>query len=170
MTLTPTSIKVPADLPTGDYVLGFRYDCEATAQIWSNCEFWRPATGTQVALGCLRVRLKPRAQRRCGHHAHPTAAAAHTNRREDVPLREGHVRRQLHRRFVKGRLCEGVRPGRVTRACTRVWSSCRRLILHAVFAEHVLRVVDRPVKSFSVLRQTPWPCVQPSKNILRKFL
>lgn len=30
-------VKVPADLPAGDYVLGFRYDCEATAQVWSNC-------------------------------------------------------------------------------------------------------------------------------------
>jgi len=30
-------VKVPADLPPGDYVLGFRYDCEGTAQVWSNC-------------------------------------------------------------------------------------------------------------------------------------
>eukprot|EP00041_Stephanoeca_diplocostata_P012818 m.215583 g.215583 ORF g.215583 m.215583 type:complete len:367 (+) comp19104_c0_seq1:91-1191(+) len=30
-------VHVPADLPAGDYVLGFRYDCEATAQVWSNC-------------------------------------------------------------------------------------------------------------------------------------
>ena len=30
-------LKVPADLATGDYVLGFRYDCEATAQVWSSC-------------------------------------------------------------------------------------------------------------------------------------
>ena len=30
-------VKVPANLPAGDYVLGFRYDCEATAQVWSNC-------------------------------------------------------------------------------------------------------------------------------------
>ena len=29
--------KVPAHLPAGDYVLGYRYDCEATAQVWSNC-------------------------------------------------------------------------------------------------------------------------------------
>lgn len=31
------SVKIPADLPAGKYVLGFRYDCEATAQVWSNC-------------------------------------------------------------------------------------------------------------------------------------
>lgn len=30
-------LKVPAELPPGEYVLGWRYDCEATAQVWSNC-------------------------------------------------------------------------------------------------------------------------------------
>lgn len=30
-------LKVPKDLPAGDYVLGWRYDCEGTAQVWSNC-------------------------------------------------------------------------------------------------------------------------------------
>ena len=30
-------LKVPGDLPPGDYVLGFRYDCEATAQVWNSC-------------------------------------------------------------------------------------------------------------------------------------
>lgn len=30
-------LKIPADLPAGKYVLGWRYDCEATAQVWSNC-------------------------------------------------------------------------------------------------------------------------------------
>jgi len=30
-------LEIPSDLPAGDYVLGFRYDCEATAQVWSNC-------------------------------------------------------------------------------------------------------------------------------------
>jgi len=30
-------LKVPATLPAGDYVLGWRYDCEATAQVWQNC-------------------------------------------------------------------------------------------------------------------------------------
>jgi len=30
-------LKVPADLPAGEYVLGWRYDCEGTAQVWSNC-------------------------------------------------------------------------------------------------------------------------------------
>ena len=30
-------LKVPSDLPAGDYVLGFRYDCEATAQVWNSC-------------------------------------------------------------------------------------------------------------------------------------
>jgi len=31
------TLKVPADLKPGKYVLGWRYDCEATAQVWSNC-------------------------------------------------------------------------------------------------------------------------------------
>eukprot|EP01052_Picozoa_sp_SAG31_P023890 SAG31_NODE_1997_length_6694_cov_12.857056_6_plen_172_part_00 len=26
-------VKIPADLPAGKYILGFRYDCEATAQV-----------------------------------------------------------------------------------------------------------------------------------------
>jgi len=30
-------VKVPAKLPLGKYVLGWRLDCEATAQVWSNC-------------------------------------------------------------------------------------------------------------------------------------
>ena len=30
-------LQIPDDLPPGDYVLGWRYDCEATAQVWSNC-------------------------------------------------------------------------------------------------------------------------------------
>jgi len=30
-------LKVPAGLPAGEYVLGLRYDCEGTAQVWSNC-------------------------------------------------------------------------------------------------------------------------------------
>lgn len=30
-------VKVPGNLPPGDYVLGWRYDCEGTAQVWSNC-------------------------------------------------------------------------------------------------------------------------------------
>lgn len=30
-------VKIPDSLSEGDYVLGWRYDCEATAQVWSNC-------------------------------------------------------------------------------------------------------------------------------------
>ena len=30
-------VKIPADLAPGKYILGFRYDCEATARVWSNC-------------------------------------------------------------------------------------------------------------------------------------
>ena len=30
-------VKIPAGLAPGKYILGFRYDCEATAQVWSNC-------------------------------------------------------------------------------------------------------------------------------------
>jgi len=30
-------LKVPTNLAPGKYVLGWRWDCEATAQVWSNC-------------------------------------------------------------------------------------------------------------------------------------
>lgn len=30
-------VKIPSDLAPGKYVLGWRLDCEATAQVWSNC-------------------------------------------------------------------------------------------------------------------------------------
>ena len=30
-------VTVPSDLKPGKYVLGWRLDCEATAQVWSNC-------------------------------------------------------------------------------------------------------------------------------------
>lgn len=30
-------VVIPADIPAGDYVLGFRWDCEQTPQIWQNC-------------------------------------------------------------------------------------------------------------------------------------
>ena len=30
-------LQIPADIPAGDYVVGFRWDCEESAQIWSSC-------------------------------------------------------------------------------------------------------------------------------------
>ena len=30
-------LKVPADIPAGDYVLSYRWDCEMTSQIWQSC-------------------------------------------------------------------------------------------------------------------------------------
>lgn len=30
-------LRVPSDLPLGDYVLSWRWDCEQTPQVWSNC-------------------------------------------------------------------------------------------------------------------------------------
>ena len=30
-------LRVPKDTPPGEYVLGFRYDCEMTSQVWSSC-------------------------------------------------------------------------------------------------------------------------------------
>ena len=30
-------LKLPSSLKPGDYILGWRYDCEGTAQVWSNC-------------------------------------------------------------------------------------------------------------------------------------
>ena len=29
--------QVPADLPLGEYALGFRWDCETSAQVWQSC-------------------------------------------------------------------------------------------------------------------------------------
>ena len=31
------TVRVPAGLPAGDYVLGWRWDCEESTQIWSSC-------------------------------------------------------------------------------------------------------------------------------------
>ena len=31
------TVVVPKTLKPGKYVLGWRYDCEETAQIWQNC-------------------------------------------------------------------------------------------------------------------------------------
>ena len=30
-------LRVPAHLPPGEYVLGLRWDCETSAQVWSSC-------------------------------------------------------------------------------------------------------------------------------------
>jgi hypothetical protein len=30
-------VSVPKDLPVGEYLLSFRWDCEQTPQIWSQC-------------------------------------------------------------------------------------------------------------------------------------
>eukprot|EP00747_Dinoflagellata_sp_TGD_P167459 gnl/TRDRNA2_/TRDRNA2_191908_c0_seq1.p1 gnl/TRDRNA2_/TRDRNA2_191908_c0~~gnl/TRDRNA2_/TRDRNA2_191908_c0_seq1.p1 ORF type:complete len:491 (+),score=74.81 gnl/TRDRNA2_/TRDRNA2_191908_c0_seq1:135-1475(+) len=30
-------VKIPEHLPPGDYILGFRWDCEQLPQVWSNC-------------------------------------------------------------------------------------------------------------------------------------
>lgn len=34
---TYDQLKVPAHLAPGEYVLGFRWDCESSAQIWQSC-------------------------------------------------------------------------------------------------------------------------------------
>lgn len=31
------SLRVPAHLEAGEYVLGFRWDCESSAQVWQSC-------------------------------------------------------------------------------------------------------------------------------------
>ena len=30
-------VQVPSELPPGEYVLSFRYDCEQTPQVWNQC-------------------------------------------------------------------------------------------------------------------------------------
>jgi len=54
---------------------------------------------------------------RCGHYARFTATATNAGRRINVPLREGHVHRQLYGGRVKGRLCESVRPVKLNLRC-----------------------------------------------------
>jgi hypothetical protein len=36
-TLIVNTLTVPSHLAPGDYVLGLRYDCEKSAQIWGGC-------------------------------------------------------------------------------------------------------------------------------------
>ena len=31
------TVALPADLPSGEYVLGWRWDCEESNQIWTSC-------------------------------------------------------------------------------------------------------------------------------------
>jgi hypothetical protein len=31
------TLLIPSDLEAGDYVLGWRYDCEESSQVWSSC-------------------------------------------------------------------------------------------------------------------------------------
>ena len=31
------TLAIPADTPPGKYVLGLRWDCEKSAQVWSSC-------------------------------------------------------------------------------------------------------------------------------------
>ena len=31
------TLEIPSDLAPGDYVLGWRWDCEESTQIWSSC-------------------------------------------------------------------------------------------------------------------------------------
>ena len=39
-------VKIPSSLAPGKYVLGWRYDCEATAQVWSSCADVTLVSGT----------------------------------------------------------------------------------------------------------------------------
>merc|ERR1712232_1300789 len=42
-------VKVPADLTPGDYTLSWRYDCEVTEQVWTNCADITIAIGLVVS-------------------------------------------------------------------------------------------------------------------------
>ena len=47
-------VKVPSDLKPGPYVLGFRYDCEATAQVsWWYMYYFKRKDKKQVNLLCM---------------------------------------------------------------------------------------------------------------------
>jgi len=47
-------VKIPDDLPEGHYILGFRWDCEMTKQIWSSC--------ADVIIKRMQSRLRPSAR------------------------------------------------------------------------------------------------------------
>ena len=52
-------VRVPAELPPGDYVLSFRMDCEQTPQIWSYCSDVRISALNQnlkLEIGKLRAK------------------------------------------------------------------------------------------------------------------
>jgi len=36
-TLLVDTLVVPSDIPSGEYVLSLRWDCEKSAQVWTNC-------------------------------------------------------------------------------------------------------------------------------------
>jgi hypothetical protein len=60
-------VEIPKDLKPGKYILGFRYDCEATAQVWSNCAVSEPtnqphqaskqATNEHASASCCCLRV-----------------------------------------------------------------------------------------------------------------
>ena len=31
------TVQLPGDLASGEYVLGFRWDCEESSQVWQSC-------------------------------------------------------------------------------------------------------------------------------------
>ena len=33
----PNQLRVPASIAPGEWVLGFRWDCESSAQVWQSC-------------------------------------------------------------------------------------------------------------------------------------
>ena len=44
-------VLIPADLPAGEFVLGWRWDCEQTPQVWSSCsDVTITASGVDVAV------------------------------------------------------------------------------------------------------------------------
>jgi predicted carbohydrate-binding protein with CBM5 and CBM33 domain len=42
-------VLIPSDLPAGEYVLGWRWDAEETAQVWQNCADVTITTGNRAA-------------------------------------------------------------------------------------------------------------------------
>ena len=67
-------VKIPPTLNPGKYILGFRYDCEATAQVWSNCKSvvgfgLYPAARARLVNRCWdRLSQTHLHQRECSHH------------------------------------------------------------------------------------------------------
>ena len=51
----------------GKYILGFRYDCDSTAQVWVGFDFFFPLLGTPTLTPTSLRRATPKSEQLRGH-------------------------------------------------------------------------------------------------------